>query len=48
MKLSVSINNNPPDYNINFYSSNLFLEYMKELLSELDYDEQIHIDIKRV
>ena len=48
MKLTTSIDNNPPDYNLTFYSSNLFLEYMKQLLSELDYDEQIHIDIKRV
>lgn len=47
MKLTTSINNNPPDYNITFYSTTLFLEYMKELLSELDYDEHIHIDIKR-
>lgn len=48
MKISVSINNNPPDYTLNFYSSTLFIEYMKQLLSELDYDEHIHIDIKRV
>lgn len=48
MKLSTSINNNPPDYTLTFYSTTLFLEYMKELLSELDYDEHIHIDIKRV